>query len=230
MEIIVILFIVLIILLSVLKMYNDFIKLKNKIKQSESGIDVYLNQRFDLIPNLVECVKSYTKYETETLDKIVELKEQNDIIKKTLKNMKKQEYEIFIMFYYEGRKINEICEILKTYDIIIPVPLNKSRKKERGYNQTELIAKEISKNIKNLKYLNILEKTKNAVPQSTLNKAQRLKNLENAYKLKKEINIQDQKILIFDDVFTTGTTANECAKIIKTIGNNKISIFTIAKD
>lgn len=74
MEIIVILFIVLIILLSVLKMYNDFIKLKNKIKQSESGIDVYLNQRFDLIPNLVECVKSYTKYETETLDKIVELR------------------------------------------------------------------------------------------------------------------------------------------------------------
>ena len=81
-----------------------------------------------------------------------------------------------------------------------------------------------------MKYLNILEKTKNAVPQSSLNKAQRLKNLENAYKLKKEINIQDQKILIFDDVFTTGTTANECAKIIKTIGNNKISIFTIAKD
>ena len=74
MEIIVILFIVLVILLSVLKMYNDFIKLKNKIKQSESGIDVYLNQRFDLIPNLVECVKSYTKYETETLDKIVELR------------------------------------------------------------------------------------------------------------------------------------------------------------
>ncbi len=74
MEIIVILFIVLVILLSVLKMYNDFIKLKNKIKQSESGIDVYLNQRFDLIPNLVECVKAYTKYETETLDKIVELR------------------------------------------------------------------------------------------------------------------------------------------------------------
>ena len=75
----------------------------------------------------------------------------------------------------------KIYDILKSYDIIIPVPLNKSRKKERGYNQTELIAKEISKNIKNLKYLNILEKTKNAVPQSTLNKAQRLKNLETAY-------------------------------------------------
>ena len=74
MELLIILVIVAIILISILKMYNDFIKLKNKIKQSESGIDVYLNQRFDLIPNLVECVKSYTKYETETLDKIVELR------------------------------------------------------------------------------------------------------------------------------------------------------------
>ena len=74
MELIIILVIVAIILISILKMYNDFIKLKNKIKQSESGIDVYLNQRFDLIPNLVECVKSYTKYEAETLDKIVELR------------------------------------------------------------------------------------------------------------------------------------------------------------
>ena len=74
MELLIILVIVAIILISILKMYNDFIKLKNKIKQSESGIDVYLNQRFDLIPNLVECVKSYTKYEAETLDKIVELR------------------------------------------------------------------------------------------------------------------------------------------------------------
>ena len=55
-------------------MYNKLIKLRNKVNQSESGIDVYLNQRFDLIPNLVECVKSYTKYESETLNKITELR------------------------------------------------------------------------------------------------------------------------------------------------------------
>ncbi len=72
MKIVVIIIILLIIL--VLIGYNRLIRLKNKVKQSESGIDVYLNQRFDLIPNLVECVKEYSKYESETLSKIVELR------------------------------------------------------------------------------------------------------------------------------------------------------------
>ena len=68
-------------IIAILKMYNKLIKLRNKVNQSESGIDVYLNQRFDLIPNLVECVKLYTKYESETLNKITEL---NNIINKIL--------------------------------------------------------------------------------------------------------------------------------------------------
>lgn len=52
--------------------YNRLIRLRNKVKQSEAGVDVYLNQRFDLIPNLVECVKAYSKYENEIFTKIVE--------------------------------------------------------------------------------------------------------------------------------------------------------------
>ena len=58
----------------VLSTYNTLIKRKNKIKQAESGIEVYLNQRFDLIPNLVECVKGYMQYEKSTLEKITELR------------------------------------------------------------------------------------------------------------------------------------------------------------
>ena len=52
-----------IILLIILLIYNSLIKARNKVKQAKSGIEVYLNQRFDLIPNLVECVKQYSKYE-----------------------------------------------------------------------------------------------------------------------------------------------------------------------
>ena len=75
MELIIIFSIIfLFLIIAILKMYNKLIKLRNKVNQSESGIDVYLNQRFDLIPNLVECVKSYTKYESETLNKITELR------------------------------------------------------------------------------------------------------------------------------------------------------------
>jgi len=54
--------------------YNIILKQKNKVEQAKSDIDVYLNQRFDLIPNLVECVKEYSKYESGILEKITELR------------------------------------------------------------------------------------------------------------------------------------------------------------
>lgn len=56
--------------------YNKFVMLNNKLKQSKSAIEIYLNQRFDLIPNLVECVKGYIAHEQETLTKVAELRSQ----------------------------------------------------------------------------------------------------------------------------------------------------------
>lgn len=183
----------------------------NKIEKYEkAGIQKYTNKNFDLHIYLF-------RYEEPIREKIIEYKFKN----------KPYYYKTFAKILINNKKI---YDILKSYDIITSVPLSKTRKKERGYNQTELIAKELSKNIKTLKYISLLEKVKNTVPQRTLNKEQRLKNLENAYKLKQKTSIENKKIIIFDDVFTTGTTANECAKTIKTIGKNKISILTIAKD
>ena len=83
--------ILIIIVIVILLIYNKLVKLRNKVRQSESGIDIYLNQRFDLIPNLVECVKAYSKHENEVLENIVkarneykqnkklDLKQANDI-------------------------------------------------------------------------------------------------------------------------------------------------------
>ncbi len=77
---------VILILIFIMIEFNTFIRLRNKIKHSKSGIEVYLNQRFDLIPNLVECVKGYTKYEEETLTKITRLRsEYNNAKNKNLK-------------------------------------------------------------------------------------------------------------------------------------------------
>ena len=69
--VLIILVIVAILIIAIIAKYNKIIKLQNRVKSSESGIDVYLNQRFDLIPNLVECVKGYTKHEKELLENIV---------------------------------------------------------------------------------------------------------------------------------------------------------------
>ena len=63
-----------ILIISIISIYNKIVKLQNNVKSSASGIDIYLNQRFDLIPNLVECVKEYTKYEEELLENVVKLR------------------------------------------------------------------------------------------------------------------------------------------------------------
>ncbi len=70
----ILLFFIILIFIFIIIKFNNFISLKNKIKQSKSSIEVYLNQRFDLIPNLVECVKGYANYEAEIFTKISELR------------------------------------------------------------------------------------------------------------------------------------------------------------
>lgn len=68
------LIIIAIILIAILILYNNLVKARNKVKQAESGIDVYLTQRFDLIPNLVECVKGYSKHEEKIFTEIANLR------------------------------------------------------------------------------------------------------------------------------------------------------------
>jgi len=125
-----------------------------------------------------------------------------------------------------------VCNYIKKFDILIPVPIHKKRAKKRGYNQSELIAKGIAKNIKSIQLqTNIIEKIKNIKPQSTLSKDMRIENVKNAYRLKKcDICLKNKNILLIDDVFTTGSTVNECAKILLQTECNKVSIITLAKD
>ncbi len=127
-------------------------------------------------------------------------------------------------------KQENIFKILESYDTIMPIPISKKRRKERGYNQSELIAKEIAKNI-NIKYQNnCLIKTKNIIEQSKLNREQRILNIQGAYVLKNEETIKNKKILLFDDIYTTGSTVNECSRILRKVDLKKIGILTIAKD
>lgn len=63
-----------IVIIYVLCKYNKLVKLRNRVEQSKSGIDVYLNQRFDLIPNLVECVKGYTNHEKSVLENVTKMR------------------------------------------------------------------------------------------------------------------------------------------------------------
>ncbi len=136
-------------------------------------------------------------------------------------------YKTIVNFLLKNEKF---FQNLKSYDTIIPVPISHKRRKERGYNQSDLIAKEIAKRTQ-INYQNqCLIKTKNIVEQSKLNKDERQKNIQGVYKLQKLHKIQNKKILLIDDVYTTGSTVNECCKILQQAKPKKVGVLTIAKD
>lgn len=157
------------------------------------------------------------KYEDIIRDIIIKYKFQN----------KPYLYKTFSKIILKNKKT---CGFLEKYDIIIPVPISRKRKHERGYNQTQLIAKEIAK-ILNIKLgNNILIKERDTKAQSELSKKERAINIKDVFKITDYKTIKNMKILIFDDIYTTGSTANECARVLKEAGAQKVGVLTIAKD
>lgn len=137
-------------------------------------------------------------------------------------------YKAFANFIIKDKKI---CGFLKKYDIIIPVPISKKRKTQRGYNQSELIIKECARLDKTITVCkDVLYKIKDTKPQSTLDKEQRKINIQGAYKVQNSNIINNKKVLLFDDIYTTGSTLEECAKVLKKSGAYEVSVLTFAKD
>ena len=154
------------------------------------------------------------------------------IIRKLILNYKFNEksflYKTFVNFLLKNEKF---FKILKSYDTIIPVPVSSKRMNERGYNQSELIADDIVKQITECECItDCLIKNKNIIEQSKLNKEQRQKNIQGVYILKNKEKLINKEILLIDDIYTTGSTANECCKVLQKAKPKKIDVFTIAKD
>ena len=142
-------------------------------------------------------------------------------------NNKSYLYKTFCEFIVKNKKT---FDFIKSYDIIIPVPMHNRKKALRGYNQSELIAKELAKTAKIKIVTDVLIKTKNNKVQSSLNKQDRKNNVKDVYKLVNQEKIYNKKVLIFDDIYTTGATIEECKKEILTANVKKVGILTLAKD
>lgn len=133
---------------------------------------------------------------------------------------------------YLGMTFAEIIEqLILKYDIyadvIIAVPISKERLHERGYNQSAIIAKKVAEFTK-IKYQeDILIKKKNNLRQSELTLNKRKENVKDAYSIKNIEKIENKKIILIDDIFTTGATLNECAKILKQNGANQVIALTV---
>lgn len=192
------------------KISNSYICNKCKLKlknQVVANTVVYDGKYFDSITYLF-------RYEGEIREKLLEYK------------FKEKSY----LYKFFAQIILNNCKFKNNYDIILPVPIHKKRKAKRGYNQSSLIAREIANEIKIEYGKNILIKNANNSPQSTLNKTQRIKNVLGIYSVKNCEKIENKKVLLIDDICTTGSTVNECAKVLKQNGASRVDVLTIAKD
>ncbi len=116
----------------------------------------------------------------------------------------------------------------KKYKLVVPIPLSKQRLEERGYNQVDLIFKDVFKR-KNFFYKsNLLIKKRNTKVQSKLRKKDRKENMKNVFIVNKRFNIKDKNILLLDDIYTSGATMLYAAKALKKAGAKSVMGFVVS--
>jgi len=114
-------------------------------------------------------------------------------------------------------------------DYLVPVPLDRKRKRERGFNQSQVLARGLGK-LRGLEVLDrCLIKTKAVPPQTTLEAAARETNVRGAYSVKRSGRLEGRVVLLVDDVFTTGSTLRECARVLKHSGARDVKALTLAQ-
>lgn len=113
-------------------------------------------------------------------------------------------------------------------DAIIPVPLYHSRHRQREFNQSALIARRMAGTLHAELIIDGLVKTRDTVPQVGLRYRERLRNVRGAFGIKDEGGIRDRKIVLVDDVVTTGSTIRECSKTLKKAGASCVYVFSLA--
>ena len=115
-------------------------------------------------------------------------------------------------------------ELAEQTELLIPVPMHQKKQKIRGFNQSELLTKVIAERI-GKEYTNTLKRIRATVPQSQLNAEQRKQNLQGAFAVENTEKVKGKTILLIDDIFTTGTTINECAKMLYDSGAKKVLFY-----
>jgi ComF family protein len=113
-------------------------------------------------------------------------------------------------------------------DMVTYVPLGRKKELERGYNQSKLIAESVSSLISKPCF-SILIRIRETEDQSKLDMDKRHTNIKNVFLVSKKVNIKKKRILLVDDVYTTGATVNECSKMLKSAGAEDVRVLTVAR-
>ncbi|MEK6734858.1 MAG: ComF family protein [Pseudomonadota bacterium] len=179
----------------------------------------------------LDAICGYCIREKPTYDKAISILKYDELSKIFIHNFKYKDH-LHYLDYITKLMINLGKEVIQQADIIIPVPMHHYKLLKRGYNQAALLAIKIAESYPKLEYLpQLLIKKDNKSSQAGLTKEQRLKNIKNSFKIENSLKnkIKGKKILLVDDVITTGATMSECCRILKQNGAEKLFVLTLAK-
>jgi ComF family protein len=114
-------------------------------------------------------------------------------------------------------------------ELILPVPLHLKRLRQRGFNQALLIARALFPESRELINFSLLQRTRHTLPQTGMSGRERRRNLRQAFQVVDRGAVADRRVLLVDDVFTTGTTVSECARVLKKAGAGQVTVLTVAR-
>ncbi len=119
--------------------------------------------------------------------------------------------------------------LFSEFDLLVPVPLHRQRLRDRGFNQSLLLARRIAK-IHSLPVdTAALQRIRHTQPQTELSGPERRKNIRQAFAVSRTGSISGKRVLLIDDVFTTGATVQECAKTLLRAGAQQVDVLTLAR-
>src|SRR5438067_343121 len=116
----------------------------------------------------------------------------------------------------------------RRFDAIVPVPLHPAKQRERGFNQAALLAEWLSAHMA-LPLRPVLQRVRFTTTQTAFDRSERMQNLGNAFRLRKNADVRKSRVLLIDDVLTTGSTLSECARVLKEAGAQSVYAATAAR-
>lgn len=200
--------------------FCDVIDKNNLCPNCEAKLQIHKKER---------KITVFNKY----FDELMYLYNYEGIVRNTIIRFKFNEKAyIYRTFVNEMLKSEKICYQISSCDIMLPVPIHMEKRIERGYNQSELICKYLAKEMNKSYSSKTLLKYKRNLTQSELNKSQRVKNVLGVYKINPKYieSVKNKSVVLVDDIYTTGSTVNECSKVLKQAGAKRVTVLTIAKD
>jgi len=122
------------------------------------------------------------------------------------------------------------CQVgIPSPDCIVPVPIGIKKLRQREFNQSLILARQIGKLLKVPVYPFALKRVKEVAPQMKLSREERMRNVQNAFQVRNERKVCGRRVLLVDDVFTTGATARECSLVLRQKGVREVSVLTLAR-